>query len=198
MYRFEKTRTAAMTLAAALVATAGAAAQVEEVARVADDDDEFGLKSTDAAVSVGQDAIVVTTNHGVTLLNKSGTILDDFKMSDSGFPFIRVDTDPGTVAPSRWFDGRTDYDAANDRQWISYSEQNAEPGTSFDDDISAFHLAVSRDMSGSNVLDEFGDTDWWYYTGRPGSAGSGDIAFDFADTDMQRYPDGNNHDPFPD
>ncbi|MEQ8844030.1 MAG: hypothetical protein RIB58_04170 [Phycisphaerales bacterium] len=192
------TRTVALTLTAALAAAAGAAAQVEEVARIADDDDEFGLKSTDAAVSVGEEAIVVTTNHGLTLLNKSGTILDQFKMTDSGFPFIRVDTDAGTVAPSRWFDGRTDYDAANDRQWISYSEQNAESGTSFDDDISAFHLAVSRDMSGSNVLDKLDSTDWWFFTGRTGAAGNGDIAFDFADPSMERYPDGTEHNPFPD
>jgi hypothetical protein len=196
MYGFEMTRTAALTLTAALVAAAGAAAQVEEVARIADDDDEFGLKSTDAAVSVGEEAIVVTTNHGITLLNKTGTSLQTFKMTDSGFPFIRVETDSGTVAPSRWFDGRTDYDAANNRQWMSYSEQNAEGGTSVDDDISAFHLAVSQDMTGTNVLDKLDSTDWWFYTGRAGSAGNGDVAFDFGFQGMERYPDGGPHRPF--
>lgn len=197
MNRLRKQRRATMTIAAALVAVAGASAQVEEVARVADDGDEFGLKSTDAAISVGEEAIVVTTNHGITLLDKSGTILAEFKMTDNGFPFIRVETDTGEDAPSRWFDGRTDYDAANDRQWISYSEQNTEDKTSEDDDISAFHLAVSQDMTGTNVLDKLDSTDWWFYTGRPGTAGNGDVAFDFGFQLMERYPDGGPHRPFP-
>lgn len=148
------------TLAAMLVAASGAAAQVEVVARTTDDDDEFGGKPGDISVSVGEDVLVVTSNHGVTMLNRSGTILDEHKLDDAGFPFIRIGSGSGTIAPSRWFDPRTVYDPEHNRQWMLYSEQYFEVGTSRLDDISPLHLAVSRDMSGSNVLDEFDELDW--------------------------------------
>ncbi|MGD1915534.1 MAG: hypothetical protein ACFCBV_05045 [Phycisphaerales bacterium] len=183
---------------------APAIAQVEEVARIADDDDEFGDKSTDAAVGVGEEAIVVTTNHGLTLLDKSGTILANPKMTDSGFPFLRVGRQkPPPAAPidppfSRWFDGRVDYDPVHNRMWISYSEENASTGI---DNISPWHLAVSRDMTGSNVLDTFGDLDWWFYTwldaAVPAPIGNGGPAFNMQDLDMDRYEDGEPHNPIP-
>ena len=184
-----------LSLASMLVAASGALAQVEVVARVADDDDENGEKSTDAAVSVGEDAIVVTTNHGITLLNKSGSILANPKMIDTGFPFIRFS--PISPAQSRWFDGRTDYDPANDRQWISYSETELTVTTPPVDNISPLHLAVSKDMSGNNDLDKLDNTDWWFYTGTSTSSGNGGAAFDMQDTSMNRYPKGTPHNPFP-
>lgn len=192
----------AIILSVCGLAPAVAIAQVEEVARTANDTDEFGDKSTDAAVGVGEDAIVVTTNHGLTLLDKSGTILADPKMTDSGFPFLRVgrDTDPPSLTPpfSRWFDGRVDYDPVHNRLWMSYSEENVSTGV---DNISPWHLAVSRDMTGSNVLDTFGDLDWWFYTGlddaTPPPIGNGGPAFNMQETLMDRYQTGGPHLPFP-
>lgn len=70
-------RPAAVLLA--IASTVGLApmahAQVQTVARVAADTDQFGGKATDSALSVGTVAIVVVGNHGVTMLDKGGTVL---------------------------------------------------------------------------------------------------------------------------
>ncbi|UYV14055.1 MAG: hypothetical protein NCW75_07120 [Phycisphaera sp.] len=198
MYRFSKSGIVTITLASMLLAAAGAAAQVEVVARVADDDDEFGERSTDAAVSVGEDAILVTTNHGLTLLDRTGYIIDEVKMTDTGFPFIRTGDGTGDVAPSRWFDGRTEYDPENNRQWILYSEENASNCSAGDDDISSMHLAVSKGMTHPNEMDGFGNDDWWFYTGTTSDPGNGDIAFDMNNNDIERFVAGGPHRPFPD
>jgi hypothetical protein len=187
----------------ALLVLAGVAypalAQVQVVARVAEDTDQFGEKATDTAISVGSSAIVVTSNHGVTMLNKSGSILAAHTFTDSGFPFKRFGTGTGTVAPSRWFDARSDYDAVHARQWMSYSEHNAEPGTPGTNTISPLHLAVSKNPALLPVggLSNFGTGQWWFFTGNSGNPGNGGQAFNMQDTAMQRYPGGGPDNPFP-
>lgn len=177
-------------------------AQVPRVARSHDPSAEFGTKATDAAISVGNAAIVITSNHGMTMLSKTGSILDDRLVGASGtdpWPFMRVGIGTATPARSRFFDGRTDYGPVQNRQWISYSEEN-ESGTG-DNNISPLHLAVSKDpgsFPSGGTLNTFDDSHWWYFTGRHPNSGNGGAAFRMWDISMDRYEDAGDHNPFPD
>jgi hypothetical protein len=175
-------------------------AQVQSRALVAADTDEFGTKATDTAISVGANSIVVTSNHGISMLNKAGTVLVSHKFTDPGFPFKRFGTGSGSVAPSRWFDARTDYQPSTGRQWISFSEQNAEFGSTGTNTISPLHLAVTKspDVFPPGGLSNFGTGQWWYFTGNAGNPGNGGTAFNMQDTAMLRYPGGGPDNPFPD
>ncbi|MEO1279554.1 MAG: hypothetical protein AAFV77_11420, partial [Planctomycetota bacterium] len=97
-----------LTVLAALSLVSNAAyGQTEVVAWTADAADEFGFFNTDAGVGVNGQAIVATGNMTMTLLNKSGTVLDTRKASDTNWPFLRVDDFEGTGPldfPSRFFD----------------------------------------------------------------------------------------------
>ena len=189
--------------AAGLILAAGLACgqPVQKVARTAANTQEFGQRATDNAISVGAQAIVITSNHGISLFDKAGTQLVAYKMSDSGFPFIRTETDPGgTQAPSRYFDGRTEYDHAHNRQWIMYSETNDEAESTADRDISSLHVAVNRNpafFTNGGTLDNLSTGQWWYYTGPSSNPGNGGTAFDLNDDGMDRYYAGGPHDPFP-
>lgn len=184
---------------------------VQDVARTPNNTEEFGFKPTDTGVSVGEQAIVITSNHGVILYDKVGNRLDWRPLDDPlrPFPFFRVGDgilDPGDEAISRWFDPRSDYDPTHNRQWMTYSETNGDPDTTQDDDISPFHVAVNKHPSSfpplEPSLDTFDSTHWWYFTGMNDSnpstpIGNGGAAFDMADTSMARYLDGGPHLPFP-
>ncbi|MEO1009576.1 MAG: hypothetical protein AAFX79_13520 [Planctomycetota bacterium] len=192
-----KRSTAVVTVALAFAGSS--AGQVEMVARTHDPNAEFGEKATDAAISVGSDAIVVTSNHGITMLSKTGVILDDRPVGVGGvtpWPFIRVGTGSATPAESRFFDGRTDY--GEGRQWISYSEENRS-GTGANN-ISPLHLAVNKNPAlfpAGGTLNTFNDSHWWYFTGTDTDPGNGGSAFRMWDTTMDRYDDGGTHNPFP-
>ncbi|MEQ8843285.1 MAG: hypothetical protein RIB58_00400 [Phycisphaerales bacterium] len=134
------------------------------------------------------------------MLNKAGTVLVSHKFTDPGFPFKRFGTGSGSVAPSRWFDARTDYQPSTGRQWISFSEQNAEFGSTGTNTISPLHLAVTKspDVFPPGGLSNFGTGQWWYFTGNAGNPGNGGTAFNMQDTAMLRYPGGGPDNPFPD
>lgn len=187
-------------VAAILMATGLALGQVPRVARTADNAQVFGNKATDNAISVGEHVIVITSNHGISLFNKSGLQLDQRPFDDplNPFPFKRVEDDLTgfTIAPSRWFDGRTDYDPTHDRLWMIYSETNEQAGTTLDGDISPLHLAVNKAMLSPNQFDDFSTDDWWYYTGES-SPGNGGTAFDLSFQSMKQYTEGSPHNPFP-
>ncbi len=196
---------------ASLLLVAGlACGQVQEVARTTDNDDEFGFKPSDSGISVGEESIVITTNHGIIMYDKAGNELDLRPLDDPmrPFPFIRWETDvlppdpppplPPRIAVSRWFDPRTEYDAAHNRQWMIYVETNDDRQTTEDGDISPIHLALTKEMTGGNALDTFDNEDWWYYTGRAQAGlGNAGAAFNMADNDIDPYPDGSPHNPFP-
>lgn len=192
------------------VAASCATAQIADVVWTTDDNDDFGAFNTDAGISVNASAVVCTQNMHLSILNKSGVIQEDHGVTDSTFPFIRVDDFVGTGSgdfPSRFFDPQTVYDPEEGRLWFLYSENNtSSSGTSFgtgDDDISALHLAVNRDPAFFPVggtLDTFDDDYWWYYTGQSAGTtgiGNGGAYFDLQNEDMARYPDGGDHDPYP-
>ncbi|MEQ9096170.1 MAG: hypothetical protein RIE32_07910 [Phycisphaerales bacterium] len=208
---------AAIGAASLLLACGLACGQpVQDVARTVNNTEEFGFKPTDTGISVGEHAIVITSNHGVILYDKAGNRLDRRPLDDPAnpFPFFRVadgTITPPEIAISRWFDPRSDYDPTHNRQWMTYSETNADPQTTNDDDISAFHVAVAKHPSEfpplEPTLDTFDPTHWWYFTGRNdldpttpiGNAGA---AFDMAFQNMKRYLDPPSatlefHKPFP-
>lgn len=188
---------------------------VETVVRTPENADEFGFKPTDTGISVGEHAIVITSNHGIMMYDKAGNELDLRRIdgvAPSQFPFIRWETDvlppdpppplPPRVAVSRWFDPRSEYDAVHNRQWMIYVETNDDPQTTQDGDISPIHLAISKDPSDFPPLhpafDTFDDTHWWYYTGRAQAGlGNAGAAFNMADGGIDPYPGGSPHNPFP-
>ncbi|MFI4915301.1 MAG: hypothetical protein ACIAS6_02190 [Phycisphaerales bacterium JB060] len=204
------------------LAVSATQAQVHRVASTADDDaEEFGAWATDAALGVNAEAVVTTSNQRMTIFDRSGTLLDVRTVSDldplsaTFWPFFRIDTtdDPGAMElKSRMFDAQAEYHPQTGRLWVVYGEQNASDGFGFtfgsgDNNISPLHLAVSKEMTGTNELDSFDNEDWWYYTGLNDTdpntpIGNGDGYFDLQDTGMTRYPDSrsgvsNPHAPYP-
>jgi hypothetical protein len=207
---------AIVVFAAAGLCCAVAQAQVHRVASTADDDaEEFGAWATDAALGVNAEAVVTTSNQRMTIFDRSGTLLDVRTVSDLNsmsatyWPFFRIDTTDGsgsTQLKSRMFDAQAEYHPQTGRLWVVYGEHNSSDGTytfgSGNNDISPLHLAISKEMTGSNELDSFDDEDWWYYTGLNDSdpstpIGNGDGYFDLQNLLMTRYQDGGDHDPYP-
>lgn len=181
-----------------LALPAALAQPVQEPIVTTDNGDPFGAKNTDAGVSVNSDAIVSTSNMRLSIFGKTGgTALETHQVGDNGFPFKRA-ADPNQPydPPSRFFDPRTVYDPENDRLWVIYSEDNVGPEFGSVNDAPFVHVAVSREMTGSNVLDSLGNNDWWYYTGKSGSAGNGGLAFDFSDDLIDPFRTG-GHAPYP-
>ncbi|MFG0284235.1 MAG: hypothetical protein ACF8R7_07410 [Phycisphaerales bacterium JB039] len=99
-----------------------ASAQEKWVAFVVDDDDPVGEpidpRSVDAGLAVSPGRVITTANQYVTLYTRSGSLIEEWHASESGFPFKRVDTDDGLL-----FDPRIEYDTVNGRFWMIYSEQ---------------------------------------------------------------------------
>ncbi len=194
--------------------SAAAHAQVHRIAFTTDDDDDFGAYNSDAGVSVNDSGVVSTTNMSMSLFDRNGTLLDSRTvadlnaMSSTFWPFYRVDTTDGSGSNellSRMFDPQTVYHTQTGRLWILYSEHNFVDGTfvygSGDNNISAIHLAVSQEMTGSDELDTFNDDeddDWWYYTGDSTTSvgiGNGGTYFDLAQG-MEAYFQGGTHATF--
>jgi len=198
--------TSAAALLAAGLAVSLAHAQVHQVAYTTDDDEPFGNRNTDAGVSVNDQAVVTTSNMRVSLFNKSGSLLDTRQVGDGAptpWPFTRVDAGIHPMfGPSRFFDPQTVYHPQSGRLWIVYSEENATGGTPDPtgatlNNISPLHIAVSKDMVSSNVLDTFNTDDWWFYTGPGPSPSNSRPAFDLQQ-EMNPYPEGvGSHDPYP-
>ncbi len=162
--------TVASLLLAAGLGLSTAYAQVQKVAYTTDDDDPFGSRNTDAGISVNHQGVVTTANMRVSLFSRSGTLRDTRQVGGTNpnpWPFSRVDTST-TLGPSRFFDPQTVYHPQSGRLWMVYSEENATAGSG-QNNISPLHIAVSKDMVSSNVLDTFDEEDWWYYTGTSGS-----------------------------
>jgi hypothetical protein len=194
----------AAALLAAGLAVSVAHAQVSQVAYTTDDDDPFGARNTDAGVSVNDQAVLTTANMRVSLFGRTGSILD-WRQPDgtnpNAWPFHRVDTGVhSTLGPSRFFDPQTVYHPQEGRLWMVYSEENVTGGTPDPTgtplgNVSALHIAVSKEMTGGNTLNSLTTDDWWYYTGVSVSGVAGDY-FNMQDPFMSRYESGGSHNPF--
>ena len=201
---------AAVLLVAGL-AVSIAQAQVNKIAWTTDDDDDFGFLPTDAGVGVNDQAVVTTGNMHLALFDRSGTELDSRQVGDTDWPFLRIDTFVGTGAndlPSRYFDPQVEYHTQSGRLWMLYSEMNAQrPPLVFgtgDNNISALHIAISKEMVGTDALDSLDYDDWHYFTG-DGTTNVGQAGdyFNLQDDGMIRYrepldPEILVHEPYPD
>ena len=189
-------RPSAALLAAGL-ALSIAQAQVHQIAYTTDDDEPFGNRNTDAGVSVNAQAVVTTSNMRVSILSRTGSLLDTRQVGDgppNAWPFVRVDSST-TMGPSRFFDPQTVYHLQTGRLWVVYSEENALAGSG-QNDISPLHIAVSKEMVAPNVLDSFDSDDWWFYTG-PGPTPSNSTPAFNLQLQMSSYLDGGTHAPYP-
>lgn len=129
--------------------------------------------------------------------------LDTVQVGDMNWPFLRVDTFVGTGAndlPSRFFDPQVEYHPQSGRLWIVYSETNCvRPPFVFGtgkDDLSALHIAISKEVIDPNELDSLGYEDWWYYTGDGINAGNAGNFFNLQDELINAYRPG-AHLPYP-
>ena len=187
----------AAALLAAGLAVSVAQAQVSKVAYTTDDDDPFGARNTDAGLSVNDEAVLTTANMRLSLFSRTGSLLDDRQVGDTDWPFLRVDTGTGAGGPSRFFDPQTVYQPVEGRLWMLYSEENVTGGSGGSQlgELSAIHLAVSREMVGTDALDTLDYDDWWYYTGDATNVGQAGPFFNMQAT-MAPYRIG-LHAPFP-
>lgn len=179
----------AAALQVAGLAVSIAQAQVAQVAYTTDDDDPFGARNTDAGLSVNDEAVVTTANMRVSIFSRSGSLLDDRQVGDTDWPFLRADTSTAS-GPSRYFDPQTVYHPQSGRLWMLYSEENF-TGGSGQNNVSALHIAVSKDVVSPNALDSFGVEDWWYYSGTSSNTDIGFAGhyFDLQDGAMNQYRD---------
>ncbi|MFI4915547.1 MAG: hypothetical protein ACIAS6_03435 [Phycisphaerales bacterium JB060] len=133
------------------------------------DPEDLGSRPVEAAIGVNDEAVVVLSNMRMSIFARTGGNHLDTGFPDamaSDFPFKKVDTTFG-----RFFDPRTEYDKANDRLWMMYSEDNFKYGGG--GALSRIHLAVSR-AEPSGGLDSFDTDDWYYFTGIGGTAIDGE------------------------
>lgn len=160
------------------------------------DPEDLGSRPVDAAIGVNDEAVVVLSNMRMSIFARTGGSPLDTGFPDGNandFPFKKVDTTAG-----RFFDPRTEYDKANDRIWMMYSEDNARyPGGN---GVQArIHLAVSR-AEPSGGLDSFNPNDWYYFTGIGGTAIDGEAlnlgaALGMGDPIVSEFRDLQGHDP---
>lgn len=165
----------ALALALVLAGTAIGQTAVQQVAITTppsvdpSDPRDLGSRAVDATIGVNGEAVVVLSNMRMSIFARAGGSPLDTGFPDGNaneFPFKKVDT-----AFGRFFDPRTEYDKANDRLWMMYTEDNFAYGGAGTQ--ARIHLAVSR-AEPSGGLDSFDPNDWHYFTGIGGTAIDGE------------------------
>jgi hypothetical protein len=135
---------AAATLLAGLAVTTNADQQPLTLLGTFDvDDSPFG--ASDYSVAAGPDRLLITSNGGLSIRQKSGALMASISLSD----FFRSVEGPTGSA----FDVRSLYDATSGRFFVIAAGSNGQATSSF------FFLAVSRASAPASLV----GTDWHFY-----------------------------------
>lgn len=173
----------------------GQAAPDEYVAHVqnaTDGANNEGSRSTSPAVGVSNLGVVAAGTRYLSLFSKAMSItpLDERVVDDPDFPFELTQTSGTTL-----LDPRAYHDPIHNRLWVLYNEAEGDRKINHCASLAMLHLSVN--MSGANfgASDPLDGTQWWYYTGSGGSAGSGGEAFNLRSTLIEPYKTLGAHQP---